>query len=135
MVDFIKEIVQKAKDGAFVSVDNHLDIKPIKYILGGIVSIKKNWIVYYPAFPSGSSDWHDSIATGFYVVDKYTISFTDQYGRTISITSFEDFHNEEKKEHRNWVKLAKEIEYDKRIPVFVKERLNLPSDFIGAIEI
>jgi len=134
MVKLIDKCIEKAKNGAFVWIRPTSPEEVIlKLELGGIEIIKDNWIIYYGIFPEEEHDIHDCIYSNISEVDRYTISFNDQYSRVINIMSMESFETEEKNRVKNWFDFIDD-KFRSDLASIIKDRLENPQYYLGNIQ-
>jgi hypothetical protein len=129
----VKEIIDKADKGAFLYIEQ--DKQVYKLILGGILQIKNNWILYYSVFPEGMQNWHDCVCSNFKIVDQYGISFNDQWNRKLIVTTLEDYEKEEKEIISDWKKIKNNDAFKHNLKSFIEDRLNNQQEYIGDVKI
>ena len=132
--DLIEKMIQKIGDGAWVKVkrpaEDEIEL-PIEFVLGDMIRIKDNYVVYYSTMPEGLHDFHESLVNKIHEIDNHSISYNDQYGRAIVITGIEPFEDDKRKEFKNWQKEM--LKFKDRYPEFIEERLANPKWFLEGV--
>jgi len=133
MDEWIKAIQKKINEGAWVKVLLHEDsYTEIQYVGGVCYHIMRNYIVYTSAFPDGFQDWHHCLCSNFKRIDNYSIKFKDQYGREVTVMSFEPFEKEAIKIFKKWKEqLNTYPEIQERFNELAEEFREDPSRYLG----
>jgi hypothetical protein len=130
MVDWIQEVIEKVEEGAWVWIREEQESHVIRYELGGILHIVRNYIVYFPVFPEGPQDFHDCLASDFSRVDQYSIRFKDQWSREITIMSFEPFERESISRFKKWEKFMDRSSVVEELEDIISVRRANPREFL-----
>lgn len=118
----LQDIIKK---GAWCYIFNKEDSKAnVHFLAGGLLPIKFDWVIYFPAFPDGPQDIHDSKITKF-KEGLVGAQFTDQFNRDISFTPLDFDDKEEQKLHKEWQKAKEEPTRLASFDRVVRNRLEL----------
>ncbi|MBN2059926.1 MAG: hypothetical protein JW882_05855 [Deltaproteobacteria bacterium] len=100
----VERIIQLAEQGSLIYVMEEPQVQRFyRYELGGAFIVDKNWIVYYPVFPDGPQDFHDSVVENL-VMNSTGCEYVDQIGRLIMIGRFEEIDREAISVFKRWEK-------------------------------